>query len=310
MSAVRPPAGGGTAALGDGVRPDAQRSSAPATSPIPITVISPHRGWFDWRLGELWRYRDLVALFVWRDFVSVYKQTILGPAWHVIRPLLMTLTFTVVFGRIANLPTDGAPPFLFYMCGSIVWLYFSTCMDAIAKTFVANAQLLGKVYFPRLAIPVSVVISNLIALGIQVAILLLVLLVYRLNGAPTRLTSWVFAMPMVLLLLAGYATAGGIIVSALTTRYRDLVHLITFGLQLLMYATPVIYPSSALPPRYQWLAHVNPLAAPIEAFRRGLIGVGTVSTGDLVTSFAVMLVALVVGLMLFARVERTFMDTV
>ena len=247
---------------------------------------------------------------MWRDFVSVYKQTILGPAWHLIRPLLMTLTFTLVFGRIAGLPTDGAPPFLFYMCGSIVWLYFSTCIDAIAKTFVANAYILGKVYFPRLAIPVSVAISNLIALGIQVAILLAVLGVYWLNGAPIQITRWVLATPLIVLLLAGYAIGGGIIVSALTTRYRDLVHLITFGLQLLMYATPVIYPTSALPPRYQWIAELNPLAAPVEAFRRAFLGVGTVSPADLVTSFAVMVLTLVIGLMLFARVERTFMDTV
>jgi lipopolysaccharide transport system permease protein len=276
----------------------------------PITVLSPHRGWFDWRLRQLWRYRDLIGLFVWRDFVSVYKQTALGPAWHIVRPLLTTLVFTVVFGQMARLSTDGVPAFLFYMAGNVAWSYFASCIDSISKTFVTNANMLGKVYFHRLVIPVSLVISGLIALGIQLAMLLAMIGLYRANGVVVHLTPWVVAAPVVVLLLGGYALAGGIIVSALTTRYRDLAHLITFGIQLLMYVTPVIYPLSAVPPRYEWIVRYNPLSPLLEAFRLAFLGAGTVSVGDLAGSAAVMLTLLISGLLFFTRIERSFMDTV
>jgi lipopolysaccharide transport system permease protein len=274
------------------------------------TVITPHRGWFDWRVGRLWRYRDLVGLFVWRDFVSVYKQTILGPAWHVIQPLLTTLTFTVVFSRVAHLSTDGAPPFLFYMAGNVAWMYFASCVNGTSRTFLSNASLFGKVYFHRLVIPVSVVISTVIAFCIQFAIFIVFLVGYRLWGAPLQVTIWAGLTPLLLLMLAGYGLGAGIIVSALTTRYRDLSYLVTFGVQLLMYATPVIYPTSSIPDRYRWIVQLNPLSPIIEAFRLGFLGVGTVTPVQIAESFGVMLVVLAAGLMLFTRVEQTFMDTV
>jgi lipopolysaccharide transport system permease protein len=276
-----------------------------------LTIITPHRGWLDWRLRQLWQYRDLIGLFVWRDFVAVYKQTVLGPAWHVIRPILTAVTFTLVFGRVAGLSTDGAPGFLFYMAGTVAWTYFAICLDNISKTFVVNAQLLGKVYFHRLAIPVSLVISNLIAFAIQLGIFVVVYIGYKImTDTPVHVTVWLFAMPLIVVLLAGYALAGGIIVCALTTRYRDLTYLITFGVQLLMYLTPVIYPLSAVPPAYRSLARLNPLAPLFEAFRRGLLGVGTVAAGELIVVGIVLVIVLCGGLMLFTQVERTFVDTV
>ena len=274
------------------------------------TCITPHQGWMDWRLRQLWRYRDLISLFVWRDFVSVYKQTILGPAWHVIQPLLTTLTFTVIFGNVAKLPTDGTPPFLFYLAGTVAWSYFSNCLINTSKTFVGNAHLLGKVYFHRLTIPISIVLSGLISFGIQFAIFLAALVFYTTTGHPVHPTRWLLLAPLFLLMLAGYGLGGGIIVSALTTRYRDLANLVAFGVQLLMYATPVIYPISIVPAKYRWITELNPLTPIIEGFRQGFLGVGSVGVSQLGVSFGLMVIVLATGLMLFTHVERTFMDTV
>ena len=274
------------------------------------TIIQPQRGSFDWRLRQLWRYRDLVGLFVWRDFVAVHKQTILGPAWHILQPLCMTIIFTLVFSRVARLSTDGAPPFLFYMAGTVAWAYFATCLDNTAKTFVANAQLLGKVYFHRLVIPISVVISSLITFGIQLAIFLVLLAGYALSGATVRITEWVLVTPVLMVMLAGYGLGGGIVVCALTTRYRDLRHVLTFGTQLLMYLTPVIYPISAVPASYRWMAELNPLAPILEGFRKAFLGVGSVTGMQLAASFVFMILILALGMILFTRAERTFMDTV
>jgi lipopolysaccharide transport system permease protein len=274
------------------------------------TRITPHRGWLDWRLGQLWRYRDLITLFVWRDFVSVYKQTILGPAWHVIQPLLTTLMFTLVFSKVAGLSTGGVPPFLFYLIGTVAWTYFASNLTKIANTFVGNAHVMGKVYFHRLVIPISVTISNLITFGIQLGIFLVALGFYTLSGTRLHLTPWLFLIPILLFMLAGYGLGAGIIVSALTTRYRDLANLVTFGVQLLMYATPVIYPASAIPAKYRWLVELNPLSPVMEGFRLAFLGSGTVNSGQFAVSFCVMLIVLGVGLMLFTHVERTFMDTV
>lgn len=301
-----------TGAATDGLSarsPLAQPLAAPPRE-LPVTLITPHRGWFEWRLRQLWSYRDLIGLFVWRDFVSVYKQTILGPVWHIIRPLLTTLIFTIVFSRMAGLSTGGAPPFLFYMVGNVVWTYFAICLDNTAKTFVANASLLGKVYFHRLVIPVSLVFSNLISFGIQFAILLAVLVFYKLTGTPLHLSVWMLTIPGLLAIMAGFALGGGIIVCAMTTRYRDLSYLVTFGVQLMMYVTPVIYPLSSVPARYQWLIRLNPLTPLLEAFRLALLGSGTVSFVELLGSAVAMVVVLVAGLMLFTRVEQTFLDTV
>jgi lipopolysaccharide transport system permease protein len=274
------------------------------------TVITPHRGWLDWRLKQLWRYRDLISLFVWRDFVSAYKQTILGPLWHIIQPLLTTITFTLMFGKIAKLPTDGVPPFLFYLSGNVMWNYFANNINKTSSTFVGNSALLGKVYFHRLVIPISIAISNLISFGIQFGIFLAFLAINYRYGNNVHFTGWIFCAPLFLLMLAGYGLGGGIIVSALTTRYRDLTNLVAFGVQLLMFASSVIFPMSTVPEKYHWVLQCNPLIPIMEGFRLAFLGAGSVDALQLGISFGVMLVVLAVGLMLFTHVERTFMDTV
>ncbi len=273
-------------------------------------VIRPRRGWLDLSLNELWAYRDLVALFVWRDFVALYKQTILGPLWYLIQPVLTTVTFTLVFGRLAGLSTDGAPDFLFYMAGAVVWSYFSACLTKTANTFTGNAAIFGKVYFPRLAVPVSILFSNLIAFAIQLVLFLAFLAYYLLSGASVAPTPWLLAMPLLLLLMAGLGLGIGIIVSSLTTRYRDLQFLVAFGAQLLMYATTVIYPLSTVPEKYRWLLVANPMTSVVETFRFAFLGQGTVELVHLAYSAAFTLVVLVIGIVLFNRVEQTFMDTV
>ena len=274
------------------------------------SVITPHRGWFDWRLRQLWRYRDLISLFVWRDFVSVYKQTILGPLWHVIQPLLTTITFTIMFGKVAKLSTDGVPPFLFYLSGNVMWSYFANNINKTSSTFVGNSALLGKVYFHRLVIPISIAISNLISFAIQLGIFLVALAIYYFKGANVHVTPWIFGAPLFLLMLAGYGLGGGIIVSALTTRYRDLANLVSFGVQLLMFASSVVFPMSSVPEKYRWILNCNPLIPIMEGFRNGFLGAGQVTLVQLGASFGIMLVVLAVGMMLFTHVEKTFMDTV
>jgi len=295
----------------DGASEDSRRPRPSAFAPgKAVTVISARRGWFDWRLAQVWRYRDLIGLFVRRDFVSLYTQSVLGPAWHVIQPLLTTLTYTVIFGRVARLPTDGAPPFLFYMVGTLAWNYFANCLNNTSRTFVANAYLLGKVYFHRLVIPISLVISNLVAFGIQAGIFVVILASYLYSDKTVHLTRWAFTTPLLIAMLAGFGLGGGIIVSALTTRYRDFTYLVALSVQLIMYATPVIYPASSVPASYQWIPRLNPLTPIMEAFRLGFLGVGAVTPLQLASSFVVMIVLLVIGLMLFTQVERTFNDTV
>lgn len=274
------------------------------------TRITPHRGWFDWRLKQLWRYSDLIGLFVWRDFVSAYKQTVLGPAWHIIQPLLTTLMFTVIFSKVARLPTGGAPPFLFYLLGTVAWGYFANNLTNISSTFLRNSHLLGKVYFHRMVIPISIAISNLITFGIQISIFFVSFAFYYFSGAKLQMTSWILFTPLFLLMLAGFGLGGGIIVSALTTRYRDLANLVGFGVQLGMYATPVIYPISAMPHRYEWIIRLNPLSPVLEGFRAAFLGAGDVDLTHLGISFVAMIGLIAVGMMLFTHVERTFMDTV
>ena len=291
-------------------KPAVDTSHAPPADERWSTIITPHRGWLDWRLKQLWRYRDLISLFVWRDFVSAYKQTILGPLWHIIQPLLMTITFTIIFGHVAKLPTDGIPPFLFYMSGIVCWNYFANNLTKTSSTFVGNAALLGKVYFHRLAIPISIAISNLISFGISLAIFLVFLVSFYFRGVDIHFTRWIFCTPLFLLMLAGYGLGGGIIVSALTTRYRDLANLVAFGVQLLMFGSFIMYPVSQVSAKNHWIAELNPLVPIIEGFRLAFLGAGTVDVAQVATSFGVMLAVLAVGLMLFTHVERTFMDTV
>lgn len=273
-------------------------------------IIRPQGHWLDLRLGELWQARDLVMLFVWRDFVSVYKQTILGPLWYLVQPLLTTVTFTVIFGNIARLPTDGLPQFLFYMSGTIVWSYFATCMTKTSSTFLANANLFGKVYFSRLTVPISILISNLVAFAIQFALFIVFSVYFALSGAPIYPNVAILLTPVLLAMMAGLGLGFGIIISSLTTKYRDLQYLVTFGAQLLMYATPVIYPTSAVPEQFRWLILLNPMTPIVESFRFAYLGAGALDGWMLLYSLGFMAVVLVIGLVIFNRVERTFMDTV
>ena len=273
-------------------------------------IITPRKKWWDLQLRDVWHYRDLIGLFVRRDFVSRYKQTILGPLWFIIQPLLTSLVFTVIFGNIAQLPTDGLPQMLFYMSGNILWNYFSTCLTSTSTTFTSNAHLFGKVYFPRLVMPISIVISNLITFAIQFAFFFAYFAFFALRGSDVRLTSWAFALPILLVLMAGLGLGFGIIISSMTTKYRDLQYLVGFGVGLWMYATPVIYPVSSIPEKWRWVANVNPVTPIIETFRAGFLGAGDASWARLAYSFGFMLVVLLIGVVIFNRVEKTFIDTV
>jgi len=240
-------------------------------------VIRPKIGWLDLHLADLWRYRDLMAMFVWRDFVAQYKQTILGPLWHIIQPLCTTLIFTVVFGHMAKLPTDGVPPLLFYLAGVTCWSYFADSVNRTSVTFISNAAIFGKVYFPRLSVPLSLVISSMIKFAIQLALFLTFLIFYCAQGARVQPTAAIALTPLLLLLMAGLGLGAGIIVSSLTTRYRDLLSLVGFGVQLMMYATPVVYPLSMIGGgSFRWLILANPMTPIVEAFRYAYLGSGTV----------------------------------
>jgi lipopolysaccharide transport system permease protein len=273
-------------------------------------VIRPKTGWFDLHLSDLWRYRDLVMLFVRRDFVSQYKQTILGPLWFIIQPLLITLTFTVIFGNIAQLSTDGLPKVLFYLSGVTAWSYFADCLTKTSETFNANAAIFGKVYFPRLAVPVSIVISNLIRFGIQLGLFLGFYAYFLARGTAIHATQALWLLPLLILLMAALGLGAGIIVSSMTTRYRDLRFLVQFGVQLLMYSTPVIIPLSKLPEKYRWIMLSNPMTPVIETFRYAFLGTGEFSWSDLGLSTAIAAAILAAGVLLFNHVEKTFMDTV
>jgi lipopolysaccharide transport system permease protein len=273
-------------------------------------VIRPKTSWFDLHLTDLWRHRDLVVLFVQRDFVSMYKQTILGPLWFIIQPLLTTLTFTLIFGNMAQLSTDGLPKILFYMSGVTAWNYFSDCLMKTSETFSGNSNLFGKVYFPRLAVPLSIVISNLIRFGIQIGLFLGFYFYFWAKGTNIHPTSAMLLLPVLVLLMAALGLGSGIIASSLTTRYRDLRFLIQFGAQLLMYTTPVIFPFSKLAPQYRWIMLANPMTPIIETFRYAFLGTGTFSWELLAISAAVTSAILTVGVLMFNHVERTFMDTV
>lgn len=274
--------------------------------------IKPSASLFDLNLKEVWRYRDLMMLFVRRDFVAQYKQTILGPLWHVIQPVLTTIMFLLVFGKIANIPTDNIEAVPFYMSGITIWNYFSTCLTATSNTFVANAGIFGKVYFPRLVLPLSIVISNIVKLGIQFGILLLCMFWYFIfKGVPIDFGVQWLLIPLLVVIMAGIGLGLGIIISSLTTKYRDFAVLIGFAVQLLMYATPVAYPLSYLKdksfaPLIQW----NPLSPIVEGFRFALFNKASFDLGSLGYSFGFMVVVLLVGAVYFSKVERTFMDTV
>ncbi|MCC3153816.1 ABC transporter permease [Hymenobacter sp. BT770] len=274
-------------------------------------VIEPRTHLLDLRLGDVWRYRDLVMMFVRRDFVSTYKQTILGPIWFFVQPLLTTLTFIIVFGRVAKLSTDGLPQVVFYLAGVTVWNYFSQTLMATSTVFIANAAIFGKVYFPRLTMPVSIVVSNIVRFLIQFGLFLAVWLYYLMRGGSTIQPNWLMLLTPVLLVVMGLLSLGlGMIFSSLTTKYRDLAMLLTFGVQLLMYATPVIYPLSSIPTQYKWLILANPMSAIVETFRYAFLGSGSFQWAHLTYSVVFTAVILFVGTIIFNKVEKSFTDTV
>ena len=274
-------------------------------------VIEPRSKWWDLRLKEIWDYRDLIWIFVRRDIVAVYKQTVLGPLWFFLAPIFTVIAYNFVFGTIANISTDGIPPFIFYMAGTTLWGYFQSSFTMTADTFISNSAIFGKVYFPRMVAPISTVISSLFKFGVQMLMFLCFLGYYMLfEETSLHFTYWLWAVPFLVLMMSGLSLGFGIIVSSLTTKYRDLKNFIGFGITLLMYISPVIYPISAVPQHFQWLTRLNPLAPIIEAFRLAFTGSGTVTFSDMAYSSSFVIVLLVLGAVMFHRVERTFMDTV
>ena len=279
------------------------------------TVITPKTGWFDINLKEVWDYRDLILLFVKRNFVAQYKQTILGPVWAFIQPFLTTIVFTLIFGNIAGLAPGGVPSFVFYFSGTILWTYFSTCLSQTANTFVANTNTMGKVYYPRLVMPISTVLSQLISFAIQYIFLIIFLLYFVLTKQGVHPNYWVFLTPILLLQLGMLSLGFGIIISSVTTKYRDLAKLVGFGVQLWMYASPVaydMYSITAFAPGGKWhtLFMCNPVTPLITIFRYGYLGFGFIEWNFYWIGWATTLVILSFGVILFSHVEKTFMDTV
>lgn len=274
------------------------------------TVIKPQSGWFDFDLKELIRYRDLIFLFVKRNFTAHYKQTVLGPAWAIIQPFLTTVIFTVVFGNMAGLAPDGVPPFLFYLAGTVVWQYFSGCLTMTAGTFTSNAAILGKVYFPRLVMPISTVLSQLISFAIQMAFFLCFWVYYLIVPSGVQPNAYMLLFPLLILQLAMLSLGCGIIISACTTKYRDLAMLVGFGVQLWMYATPVAYDISIIPEGWLSLYMCNPVTPVVMTMRYAFLGIGSFDLQSYLLGWAITLVLLFFGVILFSRVEKTFMDTV
>ena len=276
-------------------------------------VIRPTRGWLRLNLAETWQYRDLLFLLVHRDFVAKYKQTILGPAWFVLQPLLTTVVFSIIFGGIAKIPTDGLPPMLFYLAGLLGWNYFAQTFQSSSSTLVANAGLFGKVYFPRLVVPLSAVISNLFAFALQLAMLLAFWIYFKLftsAGGLFGFSAGIVWLPLVLLQIAALSLGVGLWLSALTAKYRDFTFLSGFIIQLWMYATPVIYPLSQIPEKWRWIAVLNPMTMPVEAIRIMFLGQGTVVGAYALLSLSISVLLLLSGILVFNKIEKTFVDTV
>lgn len=275
------------------------------------THISSKHRWFDLNLKEVWRYRDLIVLFTRRSFVLTYKQTVLGPAWIFLNPLISSIIYAFVFGGIAGIQTDGVPQLLFYLCSNAIWIFFSSCVTKNAQTFTANAGVFGKVYFPRLTTPISNVLASIIQFGVQMILVMLFLAYYLAKGAVSpNWWAWLL-IPVALVHLGVMGLGFGIIISSLTTKYRDLAILVNFGVQLWMYATPIVYPLSQLGDGLmKTILLINPVTAPVEVFRYAVFGRGTIVPAYLALSWAVTLLVAVFGVMLFNHVEKTFMDTV
>jgi lipopolysaccharide transport system permease protein len=274
------------------------------------TVIKPKNKLFEVDFKEIWRYRDLFSMFVKRNIITQYKQTILGPTWFFIQPALTTIMYMIVFGGIAHISTDHLPQPLFYLAGIVCWQYFSDCLNKTSSTFTDNQGIFGKVYFPRLIVPLATVASNLVRMGIQFFLFIIVYLYYLIIGVHVAPNAYILLLPVLIILLAGLALGFGIIISSMTTKYRDLTILFSFIVQLWMYATPVIYPLSVMSPKRQWIMALNPVTSIFEAFKYGTMGVGTFSWLQLGYSFVFMVVLLGIGIVVFNKVQRSFMDTV
>jgi lipopolysaccharide transport system permease protein len=275
--------------------------------------LTPENNILDLKLKDVWHYRDLLVLLVRRDFVSFYKQTILGPLWFFIQPLFTTIIYTFVFGNLASISTDDLPQPLFYLAGITAWNYFADCLGKTSSVFVSNAGLFGKVYFPRLIVPLSIVVSNLIRFAVQMLLFIIMMGAYWVKGATFHPNAYLLLFPVLLLLMAMLGLGLGMIISAMTTKYRDLTFLISFGVQLMMYLTTVIYPLSTVKakyPKYQWLVEYNPMTSIIEAFRYGFLGKGTFTMLSLGVTTVITCFIMLVGILIFNRVERNFIDTV
>ena len=274
-------------------------------------IIKPKNKWYKIDIASIWKYSDLLMLLVRRDFISVYKQTILGPIWFFIQPLITTLIFTVIFGNLAKISTAGIPAILFYMSGITLWTYFADCLNKTSNTFIANAGVFGKVYFPRLIVPLSVLISNLIKLGIQI-LLFLIIWIYYLSKNDVINPQWtlIWLFPILIVIMAGLGLGFGILISSLTTKYRDFTFLIGFGVQLLMYASPIVYPMAIVPEKWKFWILLNPVSSIIETFKFIFMGNGYFSWHSLMYSLTFMIVLIIVSVIVFNKVEKTFMDTV
>ena len=273
-------------------------------------IIEPKRKLLDLPIREVIRYRDLIVLFIKRDFVTQYKQTILGPLWFVINPLISTIMYIFVFGNLAKLSTDGVPQILFYYAGTMLWAFFSGCFTDVTNNFVNNKDLFGKVYFPRLTVPISNVFGNLTKITVQFIFLLVFFIYYLVTTDILKPSFAVLAFPLLLVWIAALSTGMGMIISALTTKYRDLRILVTFALNLAMYATPIVYPISQIPKRLSWVLYANPLSVPVELFRVWFYGAGTVTLGVACISIAETILLLFLGLIMFNQNERNFIDVV
>lgn len=274
------------------------------------TVIQPKTGWFELNLKEILKYKDLIVLFVKRNFTSQYKQTILGPAWAIIQPFVTTVIFTLVFGNIAGLAPAGVPTFLFYLSANIIWQYFSGCLTMTSNTFTANAAILGKVYFPRLVMPISSVISQLIPFAIQLVFFLIFWIYYLVVPSGVEPNWYILLFPLIIIQLAMLGLGFGVIISACTTKYRDLAMAVGFGTQLWMYATPIAYDISIIPEKYLLLYMLNPVTPVVMAMRYAFLGTGYFSLKYYLISWVVTIVVLFIGVVLFSRIEKTFADTV
>ncbi|GEP50393.1 transport permease protein [Flavobacterium noncentrifugens] len=273
-------------------------------------VIKGHTSLFDLKFNDLWHYRDLLFMFVRRDFVSFYKQTVLGPLWFFIQPIFTTIVFTFVFGNLAGISTDGLPQYLFYLSGITAWNYFSDCLTKTSTVFRDNASIFGKVYFPRLIMPLSIVVSNLVRFGVQLLLLLCMMAYFGIKGENFHVTYGIFFFPILVILMALLGLGTGLIITAMTTKYRDLTFLVSFGVQLLMYGTTVIYPLSAAPPAYKRIIELNPMTGIIEAFRFSFLGKGQFSLWSLGYSAIFTLVVLMLGIVIFNKTEKNFVDTI